>query len=241
MIVYPAIDLRHGRCVRLAQGDFDRQTRYPGEPLEVARAYAASGATWLHTVDLDGARAGETAQGALIAELARDSGLRVQAGGGVRTRAHVAGLLDAGVARVVVGSLCVRDPALVAGWLREYGAGHITLALDVRLEGAVAALATDGWRRGGQGDLWDALAWFTDRGARHVLVTDIGRDGMLSGPNVGLYRDMARRFPGLAIQASGGVAGLDDLAALGKAGAAGVIVGKALYEGRFTLEEALTC
>ncbi|MCA1749430.1 MAG: 1-(5-phosphoribosyl)-5-[(5-phosphoribosylamino)methylideneamino]imidazole-4-carboxamide isomerase [Parasphingopyxis sp.] len=237
MIVYPAIDLMGGRCVRLAQGRFESATAYSDDPEQAMRDFADKGAEWVHIVDLDGARAGAPIQHERIAALAAEAPLRVQLAGGFRTRAQIAAMIDAGIDRVVVGTLAVTEPDMVRSLIAEYGADRITLALDVTLEGGEPRVATSGWLRGSKRSLWDVAGEYPE--ARHLLVTDISRDGMLGGPNIALASETVRRFPHLALQASGGVASLEDVAALVPTGAAGVIIGKALWEGRFTLEEAL--
>lgn len=239
MLIIPAVDLRGGVCVRLLQGRFDAVTTYDADPRARLEAFAEAGATWVHIVDLDGAEAGAARQHALIGELARATGLKVQAGGGVRSRNDVQRLLEAGAARVVVGSAAVRRPDAVVGWLREFGRERITLALDVRTEGPEPEVATHGWTEASGVTVWGALDCLAGGGPRHLLVTDVARDGALSGPNLPLMREVVARRPELALQASGGVSSLADLADLKAAGAAAAIVGKALYEGVFTLEEAL--
>jgi len=234
MILYPAMDLMGGRIVRLAQGRFEEATAYPADPAEALARFAAMGARWAHVVDLDGARAGAPVQHALIAGLAREAPLRLQAAGGFRTRDQIAGMLDSGVGRVVVGSLAVDRPDLVRSFFEEFGSERITLSLDVRLSNGVPIVATAGWAENSGRSLWDVAALYPQ--ARHLLLTDIGRDGMLAGPNFALLDEAAERLPGLAIQASGGISSLDDLRRLRSAGA---IVGKALWEGRIGLSEAL--
>ncbi|TMJ12735.1 MAG: 1-(5-phosphoribosyl)-5-((5-phosphoribosylamino)methylideneamino)imidazole-4-carboxamide isomerase [Alphaproteobacteria bacterium] len=232
MILYPAMDLMGGRVVRLAQGRFDDSTAYPAEPAEALAAFAEAGAEWAHVVDLDGARAGEPRQHELIASLA-SAPLKLQVAGGFRTRDHIARMFDAGVARVVIGSLTVKQPELVSAFLAEFG-GRITLSLDVRVIDGVPEVATSGWTEDSGRSLWDVAALYPE--VRHLLLTDIGRDGMLAGPNFDLLEEAGRLLPHLAIQASGGVSSLDDLRRLHTAGA---IVGKALWEGRIGLREAL--
>ena len=239
MIVYPAIDLRGGACVRLMHGRFDRVTRYDDDPAARLDAFAASGARWVHIVDLDGAEAGRAVQHGLIGALARRSGVRVQSGGGVRSADDVRTLLDAGVARVVVGSLAITAPGTVGAWLAEFGADRLTLAVDVRADGERFVPALKGWTEAAGIDLWTALDAYPPGLARHVLVTDVGRDGALSGPNLALLAEVGRRRPDLRLQASGGVSGLADLAAVRALGCDGAIVGRALYEDRFTVEQAL--
>ncbi len=239
MIVYPAIDLKDGVCVRLMHGRFDQVTQYDERPAARLAAFASAGATWVHVVDLDGAEAGRARQHALIGELARAVDVRIQSGGGVRSRADVAALLEAGVSRAVAGSLAVTDPETVAGWLAEFGAERITLALDVRADGDRYVPALKGWTEAADVDLWAALDRYPAGTVRHLLVTDVGRDGALTGPNLDLLAQIVARRPDLAVQASGGVAALSDLAAARALGCAGAIVGRALYEGRFTVEQAL--
>ena len=240
MIVYPAIDLKDGICVRLMHGRFDQVTRYDDDPAARLAAFAAAGANWAHIVDLDGAEAGRAVQHALIGDLARSIDIRIQSGGGVRSADDVAALIDAGVARVVVGSLAVSQPETVADWLRRFGPDRITLAIDVKADGDRWVPALKGWTEAAGVDLWTALDRFPPNLARHLLVTDVGRDGALTGPNLDLLGEIVRRRPDLKVQASGGVASVADLTAAAALGCQGAIVGRALYENRFTLEEALS-
>lgn len=239
MLIYPAIDLIGGRVVRLMRGDFDQATVYELAPEEALAQFAAAGALWAHVVDLDGAKAGAPRQHARIAELAAESSVRVQATGGVRTCEHVTALLDGGVSRVVVGSLAIEDPSLVTSWLDDLGAERLTLAFDVRMKGDAPFVAVKGWTEDSGVTLWDALDAFPQGTARHVLVTNVARDGAMSGPDVDLVAAVAERRPDLAVQASGGVRSLDDLHALATTGADGAIVGRALYEGALELKEAV--
>jgi len=242
MIVYPAIDLRGGRVVRLTEGRFDQEQVYGDDPLAVARAFAAVGAGWLHLVDLDGAKDPARRQTALVERLARDSGLMVQVGGGIRDESQIAALFQAGAQRVIIGSLAVKEPQIVSGWMKKFGPGRLVLSPDVRLDAqGTARVAAEGWQESTGVTLDDFLAGYAPAGLVHVLCTDISRDGRLTGPNAALYASLVERFPGLQVQASGGVASLDDLRALRATGVAGAIVGRALYENRFTLREALTC
>jgi len=239
VIVYPAIDLREGVCVRLMHGRFDAVTRYDDDPVARLAAFAAAGATWAHVVDLDGAEAGRAVQHALIGDLARAVDIRIQSGGGVRSVADVAALIDAGVARVVVGSLAVSQPETVADWLRRFGPDRITLAIDVKADGDRWVPALKGWTEAAEVDLWTALNRYPPNLARHLLVTDVGRDGALTGPNLDLLGEIVRRRPDLKVQASGGVSSLADLAAARAIGCDGAIVGRALYEGCFTVSDAI--
>ena len=238
--VIPAIDLRGGQVVRLKQGDYAQQTTYAADPRELARRYAGAGARRLHLVDLDGARSGQLDNLDVIGTIAAD-GMQVQAGGGVRDENDLERLFDAGVDRVVLGSVAIRDPELVAGWLGKYGAERLTLALDTRCIDGRWTLPSAGWTETGTRTLDELAPWYAARGARHLLCTDIDRDGMLAGFNLDLYRHLADSVPQLAVQASGGVRTLDDIRAAREAGAQGVILGRALLEGRFTVGEALAC
>ena len=240
--VYPAIDVRDGRVVRLAQGDYARETRYEGTPLEVAMRYAEQGAQWLHLVDLDAARAGGYTLAPLLGEIARTTPLKVQTGGGVRGRDDVARILDAGAERVVIGSLSVRDPDAVVAWLAEFGSERITVALDTRRDDdGTWRLPVHGWTETASETLDELAARYADAGLRHLLCTDIARDGMLSGPNLALYAHLRATVPGLAVQASGGVSAVADVVGAREAGCAGIVLGRALLEGRFALPEALAC
>jgi phosphoribosylformimino-5-aminoimidazole carboxamide ribotide isomerase len=239
MLLIPAIDLRGGQCVRLLQGRFDAETVYASDPLDVLEKYLALGARQVHVVDLDGARDGSQGNRGAIRRLSARAGRdALQVGGGVRTREVAEELFALGVARAVVGSVAVTQPDEVASWLREFGAERIVLAFDVRLDaGGTPCLATHGWERQTQTSLWDAVERFLPAGLRHVLCTDVARDGALSGPNVALYADCVHRYPNLSWQASGGVSAAADLHALAATGAAAVISGRALLEGRLNPEE----
>ena len=242
MIIYPAIDLRRGRVVRLTEGRFDQEKIYGGDPLVVARGFANDGAQWLHVVDLDGAKDPAKRQTALVAQLARASGLGVQTGGGIRHAAQVEALLAAGAERVIIGSLAVTKPNLVASWLEKFGSDKLVLALDARADASGAfRLATAGWQETSELTVADLIVRYLPHGLRHVLCTDISRDGKLTGPNTTLYAELRARFPALQIQASGGVSSLEDLHQLKSVHLAGAIVGRALYEKKFTLPEALAC
>ena len=238
--VYPAIDVRGGRVVRLRQGDYAEETRYPDSPLATAKRYAQAGASWLHLVDLDAARAGGYTLAPLLREIGDATSLRIQTGGGVRSESDIEAILQAGASRVVVGSLAVREPARVAGWLARFGAERITIALDARAsEDGAWRLPVEGWTRDSGVVLEELLATYADAGLRHLLCTDIDRDGMLTGPSLALYRTIAALAPGVALQASGGVRDVADITAAGASGCAGAVLGKGLLDGRFALGDAL--
>jgi len=242
LLAIPAIDVRQGRVVRLNQGDYARETVYSDSPIELALAYAKAGATWLHLVDLDAAREGGYSLITLLGELRHSTALKLQTGGGIRCEADVETLLAAGADRVVVGTLAVREPQRVANWLQRYGSERVVLALDARQDAfGEWRLPVRGWTEDSAQSLDGLLATYTDTGLKHLLCTDIARDGMLSGFNIELYRGLAKRWPALHIQASGGVRGLEDIRAARDAGAAAAILGRALLEGRFTVGEALSC
>lgn len=237
MILIPSIDLRGGRCVRLLQGDFDRETIYEFEPMTLVDRYVAAGAPWLHLVDLDGARDGTLANRRFILELAAAKKLQLQVGGGIRSLEVLETLLAGGVERVVIGSAAVENPTAVAGWLRRFGPERVCLALDVRLQGDLPLVQTRGWTQGSAWSLWQAVEAYLDAGLRHVLCTDVARDGAMQGPNVDLYRECHRRHPNILWQASGGVRGTDDLDVLHDIGLFGAVSGKALLEGALSDSE----
>jgi phosphoribosylformimino-5-aminoimidazole carboxamide ribotide isomerase len=238
MRLIPAIDLKAGRCVRLLRGDFAAETRYDAEPGSLLAKYRSVGADWLHIVDLDGALDGSSVNQAIIARLAAEPDVKLQVGGGLRSRSSVARALDSGAARAVIGSAALTEPDQVKDWLGHFGSDRIALAFDVRLDDSgMPCVATHGWRRQSTLSLWDAVAGFADSQLTHVLCTDVSRDGALSGPNTELYADAVRRFPQIAWQASGGVRDAADLNALAACGAAAAISGKALLEELIPPEE----
>lgn len=240
--VYPAIDVRGGRVVRLKQGDYAQETRYTNDPLSVAKRYAEAGATWLHLVDLDAARSGGYTLTTLLRDIREQTGLNIQTGGGVRSRDDVQRLLDAGAARVVIGSLAVREPYTVLAWLSALGSEAVTVALDTRQDAeGVWRLPVHGWTQTAQASLDELLQCYANAGLRHLLCTDIARDGMLAGPNLQLYQSICTQYPQLQVQASGGVRDVADIIAARSAGCAGAVLGKALLEGRMALSEALVC
>jgi phosphoribosylformimino-5-aminoimidazole carboxamide ribotide isomerase len=236
--IIPAIDLKGGRCVRLYQGAFDRETRYSDDPQAVATGFEEMGFRNLHLVDLDGALSGKQHHEVLVRAIARSTRLDVQLGGGIRDRGSVQAWLDAGVTRCVIGSIAIDEPATVVAWMDEFGADRIVLALDVRLNDlGLPLLASHGWTRTTGISLWDYVDEIRSRGLRHVLCTDVGRDGAMAGPNLDLYRDFRARYPDIRLQASGGVRHMDDLYTLRSLGADSAITGKALLDGKITRQE----
>jgi phosphoribosylformimino-5-aminoimidazole carboxamide ribotide isomerase len=231
MILIPSIDLRNGRCVRLLKGNFDAETRYDLEPHELLQRYRALGASWLHVVDLDGAKDGRLANRSVIVRLASQKALLIQVGGGVRSAAVVDDLLRNGIDRVIIGSAAVEEPAEVQAWLKKYGSEKIGLAFDIRHDSQqVPRVLTRGWTRESRLTLWEAIDSYLPHGLRHVLCTDVELDGALQGPAVALYAEAVKRYPQIAWQASGGVRSAADLAALAATGSAAAISGKALLE-----------
>jgi phosphoribosylformimino-5-aminoimidazole carboxamide ribotide isomerase len=231
MRLIPAIDLKDGHCVRLLRGDFDAETRYGADPLALLVKYRDLGADWLHVVDLDGARDGTGRNRDIIVELARQAAVVLQVGGGLRDTDAVSQVLNAGVGRAVIGSAAVTRVDLVRTWLDDFGSERVVLAFDVRLDPVrTPRVAIHGWRETSELSLWDAVENFADHDLKHVLCTDVSRDGALSGPNVELYDEAARRFPHIEWQASGGIRDARDLHALARAGAKAAISGKALLE-----------
>ena len=238
MELIPAIDLRGGRCVRLLKGDFAAETVYSNDPAAILGRYIELGAKRVHVVDLDGARDGDQPNRELIVGLARQPGVRLQVGGGLRTLARVQELLAMGVQRAVIGSVAVTAPAEVAAWMKEVGADRIVLAFDVRLDGmGTPLLTTHGWKQTSELNLWQAVDRLMKAGLTHVLCTDVARDGAMTGPNCELYSEAVRRFPELQWQASGGVASAHDLAELRECGVAAAISGKAMLENTMTPQE----
>ncbi len=235
--LYPAIDLRDGAAVRLVQGDFDRSTIFNEDPVAQARDFAREGATHLHVVDLDGALTGTPVHAPIVAQLAAAFPGVVQLGGGLRDRAAVETAIATGVDRVVVGTAMLDDDAFV-----RWAAGRLGDRLVVSLDARDGMVATHGWTQVSDRAAVDVAAELARTGVRHLLYTDIGRDGTLDGPNLAALKQVAQAAPPLTILAAGGIASLDDLTALAEMrvpNIRGVIVGRALYEGRFGVAEAL--
>ena len=241
-MIIPALDLIDGTVVRLHQGDYAQQRDYGNDPLTRLQGYAAEGAEVLHLVDLTGAKDPAKRQIPLIKTQVAGVNVPVQVGGGIRTEEDVAALLAAGVARVVVGSTAVKSPEVVKGWFTRFGAEALVLALDVRIDAeGVKQVAVSGWQENSGVSLEELIETYQPVGLKHVLCTDISRDGTLAGSNVSLYQEVCARYPQIAFQSSGGIGGLQDIAALRGTGVRGVIVGRALLEGKFNVTEAIQC
>jgi phosphoribosylformimino-5-aminoimidazole carboxamide ribotide isomerase len=240
MHIIPAIDLLDGDVVRLRHGDFDEAKHYAVTGLQLAGKYAAAGAKWLHVVDLAASRDGQSAQPELLLQLLAAATQSVQTGGGVRRSEDISKRLEHGADRVVIGTICVAQTPRFLHWLDEFGAERIVSALDVAFDAAGTPWPRiHGWTVGGERNLWDLLDELCTHGLKHLLCTDISKDGALGGPNLTLYSTLVERYPGLEIQASGGVSGLRDLERLKATGVAAAITGKALLEGCFSIAEAL--
>jgi phosphoribosylformimino-5-aminoimidazole carboxamide ribotide isomerase len=238
MELIPAIDLRDGRVVRLFQGDFASETRYEVTPEDLYGRYARAGARRVHVVDLDGARDGRAGNRPIVATLAALGVMKLQSGGGLRASSQVRSLLSMGVERAVIGSVAVTQPDEVTSWFEEFNADRLVLALDVRIDpSGVPRVATHGWQEQSKLSLWDLVGRYERAGLRHVLCTDVDRDGALSGPNLELYAEAMARFPSISWQASGGVRDAADLKELSRVGVSAAVSGKALIEGRIAPEE----
>jgi len=237
VLIFPAIDLRKGKCVRLTQGREDAETVYAGDPVAVARAWAERGAPWLHVVDLDGAFAGEPRQLQVVGEIVANVAVPVQLGGGLRDLEQIGAALSLGVTRVILGTVAITNPEIVEAACREFGQDRIVVGLDAR-DGFVAV---KGWKNVTTRHVLEMAREIKSRGGERVIFTDTARDGMLTGPNFKAVQELARES-GLRVIASGGIGSLQDLVKLRELegqGVEGVILGKALYEGRIRLEEAL--
>lgn len=234
MQLYPAIDMKDGKCVRLTQGAFDKVTIYSDTPADMARMWVSAGATFLHLVDLDGALAGRSVNEEAIRAIVRAVEVPVQIGGGIRSRQAVKAMLDLGVRRVIIGTKAAREPEFIRELVEEFGPEAIVVGVDAR-DGMVAV---EGWGELSSRTASQLCAQMKDYGVGHVVYTDISRDGMLSGPNVEATRRLTEET-GMDIIASGGVSCMEDLQNLYDQGIQGAIIGKALYEKRLELSEAV--
>lgn len=233
MIVFPAIDIIDEKCVRLSQGDYKAKTVYNESPLEVAKTFEAAGLTHLHLVDLDGAKAGKVQNWHVIESLCHNTKLNIDFGGGVKTETEIERLFSLGIKQINLGSIAVNTPELVKHWLNKYGAEKIILSADVKEK----EIAIHGWQQGSGLHIHQFIESFLASGLKYVTCTDIGTDGMLTGPNLELYQEIVNKFPQLNFIASGGVSNLTDLKNLKGIGVYGAIVGKAIYENKIQLKE----
>jgi phosphoribosylformimino-5-aminoimidazole carboxamide ribotide isomerase len=233
MLIIPAIDIHGGKAVRLVQGDYARQTVYNDDPAAVARTFVDAGFNRIHVVDLEGAKEGRFRNLRVIGSILESGSVRLQVGGGIRSEDDVRMLLEAGVAKCIVGSVAVRSPGLVSEWIDEFGNESIVVAVDIR-EGYVAYT---GWLESSQITPYELIAALVRKGLCECIITDISKDGMLEGPNTDLYRAICAAFPDLTVIASGGVSSIDDLHTLRETGVGGVVIGRAIYEGSVALDD----
>ncbi len=241
-MIFPAIDLMDGGCVRLFKGDFNQRTNYAADPFDVVESYAKAGAQWVHIVDLDGAKNGQAEQSELIIKLAQKGGIKVQTGGGIRDLEQIQKLLAGGVDRVVIGSLAVSNPQMVKYWISEVGQDKVCVALDVEFdEDGVPFPTLRGWTEKSERNLWQVMEDYMGTGLKTMLVTDISKDGVLEGSNAKLYKQIRENYPSIDLITSGGVGTLAHVQELKTLSPYGIIIGKALYENKFTVEDAIEC
>ncbi|MGC4021727.1 MAG: 1-(5-phosphoribosyl)-5-[(5-phosphoribosylamino)methylideneamino]imidazole-4-carboxamide isomerase [Cyclobacteriaceae bacterium] len=233
MKIIPAIDIIDGKCVRLTQGDFGQMKIYREDPVDVALEFQEADVEYLHLVDLDGAKKGRVINWEVVEEIQSRTALAVDFGGGVQLEEDVEHLLDLGVNQVNIGSLAIKEPEKFIEWMNKYGSENFILSADVKNENVMI----NGWLESANYRVLDLVDKFIDHGLEYVTCTDIGSDGMLNGPNFGLYKKIKARFPHLKINASGGISSLDDIKELQYLNLHGAIIGKAIYEGRFNLSD----
>jgi phosphoribosylformimino-5-aminoimidazole carboxamide ribotide isomerase len=233
MRIIPAIYIINGKCVRLTQGDYSTQKVYNDNPVDVAKQFEAAGIKYLHLVDLDGAREGQVVNWKTVEGVITNTNLAVDFGGGVKSEEEVTRLFESGVRQVNIGSLAVKKKEIAFEWLKRFGADKIIISADVKHE----TIAINGWESDSGINILDFLAEYSTQGMKYTTCTDISVDGMLTGPSIDLYRKLLARFPTLNLVASGGVSSVDDLMKLQAIGVDGVIIGKAIYEGRIKLSE----
>jgi phosphoribosylformimino-5-aminoimidazole carboxamide ribotide isomerase len=233
MRIIPAIDLIAGKCVRLTQGDYNQKTVYNENPLDVALEFESEGLQYLHLVDLDGAKAGKVTNWNVVESITKNTKLTVDFGGGIKTDDEIQKLFDLGVVQVNLGSIAVKDKTKVLGWIKKFGADKIILSADVKDE----TIAIHGWQEKSTLNIYDFVREYISYGLSYITCTDISTDGTLKGPNLKLYQQLLNEFPAIKLVASGGVGSMNDIHELKKIEVDGVIVGKAIYEGKVQLEE----
>ncbi|MFM7222780.1 MAG: 1-(5-phosphoribosyl)-5-[(5-phosphoribosylamino)methylideneamino]imidazole-4-carboxamide isomerase [Bacteroidota bacterium] len=233
MDLIPAIDIIEGKCVRLSQGDFARQSTYGPAPLDMAKQFEDAGIQRLHVVDLDGARLGKVTNWSSLEAITRSTQLSVDFGGGVKHRDDVQRIIQAGASYVVVGSMAVNNPSIFLEWKEEFGTNRFFIGADVH----AGILKTSGWKEGSDLSIEQFLSGYTQKGFDYFFCTDIERDGVFTGPSLQLYKQLLEQFPSIRLVASGGVSSLQDLYDLQQIGCAGAIIGKAIYENRISLKE----
>jgi len=236
MRILPAIDIIDGKCVRLTQGDYAQKKIYNENPAEVAKEFEDAGLKYLHLVDLDGAKAGKVTNWKVVEAIASQTSLQIDFGGGIKTEQEIRQLFDLNVKQVNVGSIAVKNPEKVFQWIEMFGSAKIILSADVKGE----SVAISGWQENSNVSIFDFINQYRSKGIQYVTCTDIGVDGMLTGPNINLYKKLLKNFPTIKLIASGGVSAFEDLTALAPTGVDGVIIGKAIYEGRIELKQLST-
>lgn len=235
MRIIPAIDLIDGKCVRLTQGDYTQKKIYNESPLDVAKEFEDAGLQYLHLVDLDGAKAGKVINWKVAETITAQTNLQVDFGGGIKTQQEIQQLFDLGIKQVNLGSIAIKDPQTVYQWIEKFGASKIILSADVKNE----LIAISGWQENSSKTIQDLIREYQTKQIKYVTCTDINTDGMLSGPNLTLYKKLLLLFPDIKLIASGGVSSIHDLKELKQINVDGVIIGKAIYEGRIQLNELI--
>jgi phosphoribosylformimino-5-aminoimidazole carboxamide ribotide isomerase len=233
MEIIPAIDIIDGKCVRLTQGDYEQKKVYNEHPLEVAMQFEGSGLSRLHLVDLDGAKAGAVRNWKVLEAIAGKTKMIIDFGGGIKTEKDVDIVFNSGAALATVGSIAVKDADLFVSWLRQYGAARFLLGADVKNE----KIAVAGWQETTDRWIYDFIREYMEKGIEQLFCTDVSKDGLLEGPSLELYKNILTEFPTLNFIASGGVSGMDDVYRLQEIGCRGVIIGKAIYEGRISMKD----
>lgn len=231
--IIPAIDIIGGKCVRLSQGDYSRQTTYADTPLEMAKRYAGAGVRRLHLVDLDGAKAGMPCNLPALEKIAGAGIIDIEWGGGIKSQEHLDEVFGAGAGHAIIGSLAVKQPEMMERWLRQYGGSKIILGADLRR----GKVSVSGWLEDSPLSIHDLMDRFLPSGLKEVITTDISKDGMLQGPSSELYVELSDRYPDVIFTVSGGISSMHDIRMLDRLGLKRVIVGKAIYEGRISIDD----
>ena len=233
MILVPAIDIINGQCVRLTKGDYDTKKVYNESPVEVAKAFEGAGLTHVHVVDLDGARAKHIVNAKVLEQIATQTSLQVDFGGGIKSETDLQTAFDCGASQVTLGSIAVSEPELVVEWLEKFGSEQLILGADAKNR----RIATHGWEQDSGLDVIDFIKDYAQKGFKYVLCTDVAKDGMLAGPSLELYYEILEQLPELSLVASGGVTTMDDIYQCAELGCTAAIIGKAIYENKLSLKE----
>lgn len=233
MILVPAIDIINGQCVRLTKGDYDTKKVYNESPVEVAKAFEGAGLTHVHVVDLDGARAKHIVNAKVLEQIATQTSLQVDFGGGIKSETDLQTAFDCGASQVTLGSIAVSEPELVGEWLEKFGSEQLILGADAKNR----RIATHGWEQDSGLDVIDFIKEYAQKGFKYVLCTDVAKDGMLAGPSLELYYEILEQLPELSLVASGGVTTMDDIYQCAELGCTAAIIGKAIYENKLSLKE----